>query len=107
MHPYSLCVGVAIFSYFFFPSKKGHFLLSKGKAKPSALHCRGKGDTVPKGWLVRVTETDTDKVLFMIDPLLTFIIPTSKRSGCSFIQGQRGGTTHHKKAVMQIETVKQ
>ncbi|KAK7239717.1 hypothetical protein RIF29_43369 [Crotalaria pallida] len=67
-----------------------HFILSKGKAKPSALHCRGKGDTVPKGWLVLVTETDTDKVLFMRDPLLTLIIPTSKRSGCSFIQGQRG-----------------
>lgn len=30
-----------IFSIFFF--------LSKGKAKPSALHCRGKGDTVPDG----------------------------------------------------------
>ncbi|CAL0314983.1 unnamed protein product [Lupinus luteus] len=35
--------------------------LCVGKAKPSALHCRGKGDTVPKGWLVLVTETDTDK----------------------------------------------
>lgn len=49
-----------------------------------------KGTRFPTGWLVRVTETDTYKVLFLRDPLLTFIIPTSKRSGCSFIQGQRG-----------------
>nr|QCQ81948.1 hypothetical protein [Ammopiptanthus mongolicus] len=85
---HSLCVGVAIFSYLFIFSIL--FFQKKGKAKPSALHCRGKGDTVPKGWLVLVTETDTDKVLFLRDPLLTLIIPTSKRSGCSFIQGQRG-----------------
>lgn len=90
MHPYSLCVGVASPIDFFLQRNFFHFLLSKGKAKPSALHCRGKGETVPKGWLVRVTETDTDKVLFLRDPLLTLIIPTSKRSGCSFIQGQRG-----------------
>lgn len=91
---HSLCVGVAIFSYLFIFSFKGIFSIlffkKKGKAKPSALHCRGKGDTVPKGWLVLVTETDTDKVLFLRDPLLTLIIPTSKRSGCSLIQGQRG-----------------
>lgn len=87
-----LCASVWLSSPidFFLQRNLFHFLLSKGKAKPSALHCRGKGETVPKGWLVRVTETDTDKVLFLRDPLFTLIIPTSKRSGCSFIQGQRG-----------------
>ncbi|KAF1874290.1 hypothetical protein Lal_00040773, partial [Lupinus albus] len=62
--------------------------LCVGKAKPSALHCRGKGDTVPKGWLVLVTETDTDNWMLL-------------HSGT---ERRVMGTTHHKKkAVMQIE----